>query len=412
MSSGNHQAQLPLITKSSSSSATYGVQKAVMLIFLVMILMLAKTTYFPTILSENKVGTAPEITQDSTWHVEIPHGQILPGAREAPMNYATRANPWAFLSFEGPRISAPLNAFKALHFPWTSTVHIRSEALEGFHKHGYRCQMEGTKGIVPGFFVIKVSNLWHPPHGPARSPEGFLKKVEDMILDYETQVALSYLSFIYSTSSTFKAGAAKRLKYPRNGKFAYSHPVFVKVTDLKSNMWTVGLIDREFGTFVKVGDGHVPLEHFKWADDFGFWVAAFTGAESFPTSQLSVNDEQGFWFDSPSLFMTDGQLYNPEDLPSAPTLHRTKSVQPDEDMSAAASAPIEGETDDHEIQQLEEIQRCLTGNGGLLEILANGAERAPVVKQDYYVRGGSTSDSQTAVVSNGRKCFGNGCVIL
>ena len=95
------------------------------------------------------------------------------------------------------------------------------------------------------------------------------------------------------------------------------------------------MIDHYYEVFVKPGEGNVDYNNLKRAEDFGRWVSEFTGLPTFPTAALQVNDEQGFWFLPPSLYMSDGQLYKP------------RVDDPDVEQQADASSVSEFEMQDY-----------------------------------------------------------------
>lgn len=163
---------------------------------------------------------------------------------------------------------------------------------------------------------MKIMKEWHKPGKDSYTyayPVDWYMLVNDLYYDYEMQVVLSYLSFLYSTSKYFTGiigiqGASQRMLYPRNGKFVYALPILVKITDIESQKWTFGMIEPEFEQFSKHGLGPVPLINQKRALDFGLWVSGTTMSDYFHASEISISDSQGYWFHPPSLFMTDGQI--------------------------------------------------------------------------------------------------------
>ena len=103
------------------------------------------------------------------------------------------------------------------------------------------------------------------------------------------------------------------VRYTDGGKFAYTQPILVKVTDPKSKAWTLGLLDHQFDLFAKLGN-NIPENSIARASDFAQWVERKTSKPNFHVEKFEVRDLQGFWYDrhSRSLYMSDGILLNSE----------------------------------------------------------------------------------------------------
>jgi len=257
----------------------------------------------------------PTIEMGNTWIIQVPAGTIF-GKANAPLNYALFSNPWGTLQFESNYVSPPFDGMLEID-DMVVTIQNNHGDLRGIFKHAYWC----TTRKYPGKdYVIKTLKQWHPRKKdreavPERYYEEFEADIREMVEDYESQVLLSYLSFYYSNRKRFteKGGVADQLQYPRGGKFAYSQPLLVKITDVMSGMWTLGLVENAFGEMKKDEDewkffSGTRTLNYRRAEDFVDWVNEMTSNPEWPTETLPIVDLQGFWFNSPSMFMTDGRF--------------------------------------------------------------------------------------------------------
>merc|ERR1719354_131993 len=257
----------------------------------------------------------PNLNIHDMLRVEIPKGFLFPDAIQAPPNYALVANPWIHTSYQSDHASAPLGG----NIDTFAYAEIRSKPFQGHTKTGYKVMLQHDGQVVPGKYVLKVLQKWVSESGEA--DELFLMDLDGIYVEYSMQVALSYLSFIYSHKKSFnkRNGPGNRLGY-NGGKFAYTQPILVKVTDPKSNAWTLGLIDHEFKVFAKMGN-NIQENFILRAADFAQWVERKTSKPNFHVDKFEVRDLQGFWHDSASrsLYMSDGvllpaEIYRPSEL--------------------------------------------------------------------------------------------------
>ena len=67
--------------------------------------------------------------------------------------------------------------------------------------------------------------------------------------------------------------------------------------------------------------------NYRRAEDFVEWVKTMTSNKDWPTETLPVVDLQGFWFNSPSMFMTDGAFNTgSEDTRFRSTIRKASNV--------------------------------------------------------------------------------------
>jgi len=257
----------------------------------------------------------PDVNIGDILRIEIPTGFLFPESIQAPPNYALVANPWIHSPLQSEHASAPLGGI----IDTFAYVEIRSKSMQGNTKLGYKVMIQHNGQVVPGKYVLKVLKKWVSESGEA--DELFLVDMDGIYADYSMQAALSYLSFIYSNKKSFykRNGPSNRLGYTDGGKFAYTQPILVKVTDPKSNAWTLGLLDHQFDIFAKLGN-NIPENSIARASDFAQWVERKTSKPNFHVEKFEVRDLQGFWYDrhSRSLYMSDGillnsQIFRPDD---------------------------------------------------------------------------------------------------
>jgi len=302
---------VPLL-KSNSASYFYIRFWSAFLFSLVVLFILFTYGFKETCNTETLLGAAPKANVGDVWKIEIPTGQLTADSLLSPLNYAHISNPWSMFPFEASYAAAPLGG--AINkFAYAM---INGPVMRGVYKDSYMVRIQHNGQMVHGLdgnFVLKVNKSWRKFKDSQILAPSFEDGVNWMIVHYTCQVALSYLSFIYSNEKAFTARGGPDSKFGYNGgKFAYLHPLLVKITDRRSKMWTLGLLEYNLPRVRRTGSQRsIPR-----AEDFATWVAKRTYDDDKRLNQLHVTHQQGFYYDTAvsSLFMTDGTLTTKEFL--------------------------------------------------------------------------------------------------
>jgi len=262
--------------------------------------------------SESRVGAVPNIELGTLFKVEFPKAGDLPTGFAMPENYAKISNPWQTQSMEAMYASPPFYGLLTQHVVFARIVsdpeYIGGSSQKQTSRTSYFCTSPNSLGHV---FILKALSEWKAPE--KEPPDDWNTMVEDIIMEYEEQTLLSYFSFFYSSSDTFKRSALESLNYGPNGRFAVAQPIFVKITDPDSSMYTFALVYHAFGNSFK-HQSTVTSIHLKRNQHFVEWVENIVGSDHWPEIQglppfsLRPIMLTGFWQHRDTTFMKDGRL--------------------------------------------------------------------------------------------------------
>jgi len=306
---------VPLL-ESNSVSYRYFKAWTAFLFYFVVLLILFTYDFEKHQITEILLGATPKAEVGDVWKIEIPTGQLTTDSLLAPLNYAQISNPWSTFPFEASYAAAPLRG--AINkFAYAM---INGPVMRGVNKDSYMVRIQHNGEMVHGLdgnFVLKVNKSWRKLKDSKILAPSFDDGINWMIVHYTCQVALSYFSFIYSNDKSFTARGGPDTKFGYNGgKFAYLHPLLVKITDKTSKMWTLGLLEYNLPRVRRTGSERSRPR----AKDFATWLEKYTAKYTYNAenslNQLFVTHQQGFYYDTAvsSLFMTDGTLTTEEFL--------------------------------------------------------------------------------------------------